>query len=130
MGRGKNLTESEIALIIKEIAKDKTSKSIDERIIRHVVTVTRFLKNPSRGKPRSDDGDLKSVSKRYMHESIEKKRTYRMPGATSKRIFKESGLPNIAKATRKRILVRMALIKRVIKRPCMTPRHKRLRMGW
>ncbi len=56
MGRGKNLTESEKALIIKEIAKDKTNKSIDGRII---VTVTRFLKNPSRRKPRSDRGDLK-----------------------------------------------------------------------
>ena len=51
-----------------------------------------------------------------------------MPGATSKRIFKESGLPGIAKTTRKRILVRMALIKSAIKRPSVTPRHKRLRM--
>ena len=67
MGRGKNLTESEKALIIKEIAKDKTNKSIDERIIRHVVTVERFLKNPSRRKPRCDRGGLKSVSKRYMN---------------------------------------------------------------
>ena len=46
MRRGKNLTESEKALIMKEIAKDKTNKTIDERIIRRVVTVTRFLKNP------------------------------------------------------------------------------------
>ena len=46
MGRGKSLAESEKALIIKEIAKDKTNKPIDERIIR---------------------GDLKSMSKRYMN---------------------------------------------------------------
>ena len=65
---GKNLTESEKALIIKEIAEDKTNKSIDERIIRHVVTVGRFLKNPSRRKPCSDRRDLKSVSKRYMNQ--------------------------------------------------------------
>ena len=51
-----------------------------------------------------------------------------MPGATSKRILKEAGLPNIAKTTRKRIHVRMTLIKSMIKRPSMTPRHKRLRM--
>ena len=37
MGHGKNVTEGEKALIIKEIAKGKTNKSIDERIIRHVV---------------------------------------------------------------------------------------------
>ena len=40
MGRGKNQTEGDKALIIKEIAKGKTNLSIDERIIRHVVTVT------------------------------------------------------------------------------------------
>ena len=67
MERGKNLTEGEKAPIIKEIAYFKTNKSIDERIIRHVVTVGRFLKNPSRRKSRSDHGDLKSVSKRYMN---------------------------------------------------------------
>ena len=82
MGRGKNLTESEKALIIKEIAKDKTNKSIDERIIRHVVTVERFLKNPSRRKPRSDRRGFK-ISVKAIYESIEKKRMYRMPGATS-----------------------------------------------
>ncbi len=67
MGRGKNITEDGKALIIKEIAKGKTNKSIDERIIRHVVTVTRFLKHPSRRKPPFGRGDLKSVSKRYMN---------------------------------------------------------------
>ncbi len=36
-------------------------------MIRRVVTVGRFLKNPSRRKPRSDHGDLRSVSKRYMN---------------------------------------------------------------
>ncbi len=50
-----------------------------------------------------------------------------MPGATSKRIFEEAGLQNIAKATRERILVRIALIKSMIKRP-LKPIHKRLRM--
>ncbi len=51
-----------------------------------------------------------------------------MPGATSKRIFKQSGQPNIAETTPKRVLVKMALIKSMIKRPSMIPSHKRLRM--
>jgi transposase-like protein len=38
MGRRKDLTEAEKATIIKEIAKGKTTKSIAERINRHVVT--------------------------------------------------------------------------------------------
>ncbi len=53
-----------------------------------------------------------------------------MPGATSKRIFKEYGLPNIAKTTPKRVLVKMSVIESMIKRPSMTPRHKRFRMEW
>ncbi len=51
-----------------------------------------------------------------------------MPRGTSKRIFKESGLPNIAKTTPKRVFVRMALTESMNKRPSMTPRHKRLGM--
>ena len=54
--RRKDLTEAKKATIIKEIAKGKTTKSIAERINRHVVTVTRFLKNPSKRKPPSDRG--------------------------------------------------------------------------
>ena len=49
-------------LIIKEIAKGKTTKSIFEKIKRHVVTkkvtVTRFFLNPSKRKPWSDCGGL------------------------------------------------------------------------
>jgi DNA-binding NarL/FixJ family response regulator len=40
MGRRNDLTEAEKATIIKEIAKGKTTKSIAERINRHVVTVS------------------------------------------------------------------------------------------
>jgi DNA-binding NarL/FixJ family response regulator len=40
MWRRKDLTEAEKATIIKEIAKGKTTKSIAERINRHVVTVS------------------------------------------------------------------------------------------
>ena len=34
---------------------------MDERIIRHVATVGRFLKNPSRRKRRSDHGDCARI---------------------------------------------------------------------
>ncbi len=40
----------------------------------------------------------------------------------------QAELPNIAKITRKRILVGMALVKSMIKGSSMTPRHKRLCM--
>ena len=67
MGRWNDLTEAEKATIIKEIAKGKTTKSIAERKNRHVVTVTRFLQNPSKSEPRSDRGVRKSVSKRDVY---------------------------------------------------------------
>ena len=114
MGRGKNLTEGEKAIIIKEIAQIKTNKSIDERIIRHVVTVGRFLKNPSRRKPRFDHGDLKSVSKRHMNLL---KRSARIECLEKqvKDSLKNLGCQKKAKTTAKRVLVSMALIKSIIK---------------
>ena len=67
MGRRNDLTEAKMATIIKEIVKGKTTKSIAERVNRHVVTVTRILQNPSRRKPCSARSVRKSVSKRDMN---------------------------------------------------------------
>jgi IS30 family transposase len=67
MGRSKDLTEGEKSIVIKEMAKGKTPKAIAEQINRHVVTVKRFLQNPSKRKSRKDRGVLKSVSKRDMN---------------------------------------------------------------
>ena len=62
---GKDLAEGEKVLVIKEIAKVKTNKSIAERINRCVMTeigepwkCKDFWKNPSKRKPRSDRGGL------------------------------------------------------------------------
>ena len=57
----------EKSVIIKKNHNSRQINQIDERIIRHVVTVGKFLKNPLKRKPCSDHGDLKSVSKRYMN---------------------------------------------------------------
>jgi IS30 family transposase len=118
MGRRKDLTETEKPTIIKEIAKGKTTKSIAERINRHMVTVTRFLQNPSKRKP-SDRGVRKSVSKRDMYRL--RRNLCKMLGATSKRIFKEVGLPDVPKTTRNRILGKLDSIKTMIKRLSLTP---------
>ncbi|CAB3998649.1 Transposable element Tc3 transposase [Paramuricea clavata] len=125
---GKDFTEAEKATIIKEIAKGKTTKSIAERINRHVVTVTRFLQNLSKRKPPSDRGIRKSVSKRDMYRL--KRNLRKMPEATSKRIFKEAGLPDVPKTTRNCILGKLGSMKTMIKRPSLTPKHKLLRMEW
>jgi hypothetical protein len=53
-----------------------------------------------------------------------------MPGATSKRIFKEEGLPDVPKQTRILMLGKLGSIKTMIKIPSLTPRHKRLRIEW
>jgi hypothetical protein len=53
-----------------------------------------------------------------------------MPGATSKRIFKEAGLPDVSKTTRNHILGKLCSIMNMIKRPSLTPRHKRLWIEW
>ena len=63
MACGKDLAEDEKVLVIKEIAKVKTNKSIGERINRCVMTeigetVRIFEKISSKRKPRSDRGGL------------------------------------------------------------------------
>ena len=90
--------------------------------------MTRFLQNPSKTKPRSDRGVRKSVSKLDMNRL--RRNLRKMPGTTSKRIFKEAGLPDVPKTTRNRMLGKLGSIKAMIKRPSLTHRHKRLRIEW
>ena len=103
MERRKDLTEAEKAINIKAIAKDKTTKSITERINRHVFTLTRFLQNPSKRKTRSEISVVKSVSKWDMNR-LRRNLARNMPGATSERILKECGLQDVATTSRNRIL--------------------------
>lgn len=129
MGRSKDLTDPEKEIIIKELAKSTTIADIAKRINRHVVTVKRFLTDPLRKrKTRADRGCMKSVSKRNL--SCLKRNLRKLPGATSARIFKEAGLPDISKSTRNRILAKMAENKCSLKRPPLTERHKKLRLNW
>ncbi len=59
-----------------------------------------------------------------------KRDVQKQPGATSGTIFKEAGLPNIAKSTRNRILTKTAEDKCSLKRSPLTKRHKKLRLKW
>ena len=123
MGRGKDLTEEEKSIIIKEIATGNIPGAIAKEISRHVATVKRLKR-----KPRRDCGVLKSVTKRdfsRLRRSLRK-----MPRATSAKIFEEAGLVNVPKTTRNRLLRMVAAIKSPSKKPPLTPRHKRLRMEW
>ena len=75
MGCGKDLAEGEKVLVIKEIAKVKTNKSIVERINRCVMTkigesLRIFGKNPLKRKPRSSRGGLNLFSVRNMNRLI------------------------------------------------------------
>ena len=71
---------------------------------------------------------MKSVSKRNLRNL--KKNPRKQPGATRATIFKEAGLPNIAKSTRNRILANIAENKWSLKRPPLTKRQKHLRLKW
>lgn len=128
MGRCKDLSEAEKATIVKECAKGTSFKDIATKINRHVVTVRRYLENPSKRKSRSDRGILKSVTKRDLNQV--KRSLRKIPGATSRSVFAEAGLPDVPKTTRNRILRRMASPKSLKKRPPLTPRHKQLRLEW
>ena len=59
-----------------------------------------------------------------------KRKLRKLPRATSARIFKEAGVPDISKSTRNRILAKMAEIKCPKKIPLLTRRHRTLRIDW
>ena len=125
MGRRKDLTEDEKSIIIKEIAKGKTSKAIAEKISHHVVSIKRFLQNPCKRKPQSDRGVVKSIKRdmNNLSRSIRK-----IPGATSARLFEEAGLPDVTKTTQNCPLRKVTAMKSPTKRSPLTSRHKKLRM--
>ena len=130
VGRSKDLTDPE-KKIIEELAKSTAVEDIAKRIKRHVVTVRRFLNDPLRKrKTRADFRSMKSVSMRNLSCNFLKRNQRKLPGATSATIFKEAGLPDIAKSTRNRILAKMAENKCWPKKPPLTKRHNNLRLNW
>ena len=129
MGRREDLTDDEKRIIIKELANATTAEVIAKRINRHVVTVNKSLNDPlKKRKIRADCGSRKSVSKRDLNSL--KRKLRKLPGATSARIFKEAGVPDIAKSTRNIIIAKIAEIKCPKKNPLLTTRHKTLRIDW
>ena len=99
MGCGKDLAKREKDLVIKEIAKVKTDKSIAERVNCCVMTevdesVRIFGKILKKRKSQSDRGRLNLILMRDINRL--KKNVDRMPGATSEIIFNEARLPNKA----------------------------------
>ena len=78
MGCGTDLVEGEKVLVIKEIAKVRTNKSIAGKVNRCVMTEigksVRILgKNPSKRKPRSDRSGLNLLSMRDMNRLKKRK---------------------------------------------------------
>ena len=108
MGRRKDLTDAKKGTIIKELANSTRPEVIAKRMNRHAVTVNKFLNDPLRKrKIRADRGSRKSVSKQDLNSLKRNLRNLRkLPGAT--RIFKDAGVPDIAKSTRNRIRAKMA----------------------
>ena len=99
MGRHTDLTDDEKQIIVKEIVNATTPEMIASRKNRQVVTVNKFVNDPlKKRKIRADCGSRKSVSKRDLNSL--KRKLRKLPGATSARIFKEAGVPDISKSTR------------------------------
>lgn len=128
MGHAKDLTDEEKQTIIKETAKKTSWASIARILGRHVRTVQRFLNDPSPRKTRSDKDQLKAVNTRDIRRI--KREVFKKPGSTSNAIFKKSGLNEVPKTTRNRILKTIAKVKSPEKRPPLTQRHMLLRVEW
>lgn len=114
--------------IIKDIAKGISREDVAKKLGRHVRTVVRYLENPAPRKPRSDKGVSKTVTARDRRRLMYNLRT--KPGNTSKHIFEDSGLQNVPKTSRNRILKTVGKFKSPEKKPPLSPKHKEKRVEW
>ena len=129
MGRRIDLTDDEKRIIVKELANATAPEMIASKINRHVVTVNKFVNDPlKKTNIRADCGSWKSVLKRDLNSL--KRKLRKLPGATSARIFKEAGVPDISKSTRNRFLAKMTETKCPKKILLLTRRHRTLRIDW
>ncbi|KAF4673376.1 hypothetical protein FOL47_010622 [Perkinsus chesapeaki] len=128
MSRGKQLSDSERAEIVKMLAAGKTTLEISKALKRDHRTVKEYVENPTK-RPLGHPGPTKkSVTSR--EKTRLKREMARSPLATSKEIFEGAGVTMKPKTSRNRVLNQLGGVKKAIAKPALTARHKKTRYEW
>ena len=128
MGRAVSLTEDEKRSIIAVSKKKLSVTEISRKIKRSYYAVSKFLNDPFAKRTRRDKGKLKSISSKEMTKL--KRACSRNPLGSSAQIFIDAGIPNVSKATRNRVLNKIAANVKPSKQPVLSKKHREKRLTW
>ena len=102
MVKGKMLTATEKAEIVKLLALNKTKLEISKKLKRDHRTVKNFVNDGKEGRKKHTSGQPKVTTARNLRKI--KRSLSANPHSTSKTMFNHAGVAKILKRTRKRIL--------------------------
>jgi len=128
MGRGRDITVAESSEIVRLSSNGCSIREIAKRMGRDWRTISKHMKDVhAPRKVRSDKGKCKISSRSLAKVTRECRKN---PFQTSKTIFDNSGLPEVPKTTRCRILKSSFVFKNATCRPPLSEINKSKRIKW
>ncbi|KAF4687115.1 hypothetical protein FOZ60_004264 [Perkinsus olseni] len=128
MGRGKLLTTSERASIVKQLSQGVSVGEIAKKLGRDTRTVKEYVSQPEKEYKRPKGAYKTSVTSK--EKTRLKRALAQNPLASSKRIFDEAGVTPKGKTTRNKVLEEIGKVVKPRPRPSLTQKHKKDRLDW
>lgn len=131
MGRKGALSQAEKFKIIQRLHSSISTLEISKELDRDHRTIKKFAINPALCNGRSDKGKIRKKAPLLQRTmNMIKREVRRNPLGTSKEVFANAGVPDVAKSTRCRILRKIAKCGKPEVRPPLKDIHKKKRMDW
>ena len=128
MGQKSDLTKTEKARIVSMLANEVSTLQIAKQLNRCHRTIKKFIENSQHTRSRSDKKVMRSVTKKQL--TLLKKSLAQNQLATSRALFNEANIPVPSRTTRCKTLRIIAKLRKPIKQPPLSKRHKDDRVKW
>ena len=128
MGKKRDVTVAEKALIVQKRDEGLSAVQIAKDLNRDTRTVKKYLQNINRNRKPRRKLDKPLLDDRVL--SRIKREAKKRPLATSKAIFEACGIGNISRSTRCRVMRMVGAVKKALKAPPLNARHKEKRLNW
>lgn len=128
MGKKKDLSGTEKNCILEGLRNGMKTLDIAKRIGRDHRTVKDYAVNGGRCRTRSDVGSSRKVTVKQLGRL--KRELVKKPLMSSKKIFENVGVPEMARTTRCRVLRNIASVRKPTIRPPLRKTHMEKRLAW
>ncbi|KAF4660147.1 hypothetical protein FOL47_007287 [Perkinsus chesapeaki] len=128
MVRGKLLSGSEQARIVKSLAKGTSVTEIAKEVGRDTRTVKKYVAQPEKKYTRPKGPCKTSVTRR--EKTLLKRAMAKNPLASSKSTFEGAGVTPKGKTTRNKVLKEIGKVVKPRARPSLSKKHKTARFNW